>query len=219
MACDPSFKGMTQALPSNLPLFPLGGAILLPGETLPLNVFEPRYLNMVDDALRGDRLIGIIQTQDGGSPEKPRLAGIGGAGRISSHSETPDGRYMIVLDGVSRFHLLGEEDHSTPYRVGRVDFEPFADDCGIPDAMLGADRDLLLSRARAWFAHESIEADWTQIESVSTAHLVDRLAMAAPFSAPEKQSLLESRNGRDRLRAMTDILKKRIAAAEGGNVN
>ena len=210
---------MTHSLPSTLPLFPLGGAILLPGETLPLNVFEPRYLNMVDDALRGDGLIGIIQTQPGGSVELPLLANVGGAGQISSHRETSDGRYMIILEGVCRFRLKGETEQPSPYRIGRVDFSSFADDRNVPDALLDGDRDLLIAKIRTWFETESIEADWAQIEAVALTHLVDRMAMAAPFSALERQSLLEAKDGRYRLQLMTAILEHRIASTEGGNVN
>lgn len=210
---------MTQALPRELPLFPLGGAILLPGEILPLNVFEPRYLNMIDDALAGDRLIGIVQTRPGGTPDRPELETVGAAGRIAEHTETPDGRYLIALEGLSRFRLTGEAERPAPYRTGRVDYTGFADDRGVPDVLLDANRDRLIELLRLWFAHEHVETDWDSVAAAPLARIVDRMAMVAPFTAPERQRLLEARDGRHRLSEMSAILEHRIAEGADGTAN
>tara|TARA_R110002072_G_scaffold102059_2_gene224647 strand:+ start:67 stop:699 length:633 start_codon:yes stop_codon:yes gene_type:complete len=210
---------MTFAMPAQLPLFPLGGTILLPGEILPLNVFEPRYLNMVDDAMAGDRMIGVVQTAGGGPADLPALEAIGTAGIITEHSETSDGRYMIVLQGLSRFRLVSELDSLTPYRVGIADFTGFPDDRAEPDTLLTADRDQLISLLQLWFAHEHVETDWDSIAAAPLARVVDRMAMAAPFSGEERQSLLEAQTGLQRLRVMTHILKNRIAEGASGRPN
>ncbi|MCW5724366.1 MAG: LON peptidase substrate-binding domain-containing protein [Maricaulaceae bacterium] len=210
---------MTKTLPSALPLFPLPGAILLPGETLPLNVFEPRYLNMVDDALAGARLIGVVQTRDGGTAERPTLEAIGGAGRIVSHRETPDGRYLIELEGVSRFRILEELPGALPYRVSEVDYEPFAADRAPPDALLGEDREGLTRLLQGWFSAEKIEADWESLTAAPLARVVGRVAMAAPFAAKEKQALLEAEDERARLALMAEILSRKLAEGAGGPAN
>jgi len=108
--------------PAQTAIFPLNGAVMLPACDLPLNIFEPRYLNMIDDALKGDRLIGMVQNMEN------NLAPIGGLGRIIQFSETDDGRYLIVLRGLKRFQITGEVDTQTPYRIAQLDFTPFMDD-------------------------------------------------------------------------------------------
>lgn len=210
---------MSQSLPQLLPLFPLGGAILLPGEMLPLNVFEPRYLNMTDDAMAGERMLGIIQTRPGGAKDRPALETVGGAGRIISHKETDDGRYLIVLEGVSRFRLVEEEDLQTPYRVGRVDWAPFAGDRQGPDALLGADRDRLLQLLQSWFHAEGLVTDWDAIAQAPLPRVVNQLAMGAPFSAKEKQDMLEAPEDTQRLETMSTILERRLAEGAGGSAN
>lgn len=118
----------TEDLPQVMPVFPLDGAVVLPGGALPLQIFEPRYLNMIDDVMAGDRLIGMVQTRAGGDRERPRLARVGCAGRITSYSETGDGRYLITLTGVCRFELGDELPTQTPYRQVRADYGLFAQD-------------------------------------------------------------------------------------------
>lgn len=210
---------MSHALPQTLPLFPLGGAILLPGEMLPLNVFEPRYLNMTDDAMAGDRMMGIIQTRPGGTKDLPALESVGGAGRIVSHKETSDGRYLIALEGVSRFRLQSEENGQTPYRLGRVDWAPFAGDRGSPDALLGADRDRLMTLLQAWFKAEGLVTDWDAIVQSPLPRVINQLAMGAPFSAKEKQDMLEAPEDCERLETMSSILERRLAEGAGGPAN
>lgn len=206
-------------LPPNLPIFPLGGAILLPGEALPLNIFEPRYLNMVDDAMGSEKLIGIVQTRSGGTPDRPLIEAIGGAGRITRHAETGDGRYLIELEGLSRFEILAELDEKTPYRVAQVDWSLFAADRAAPDALLTADRDRFTALLRGWFAQEGIKCDWGTVDAAPVIRIVDQIAMAAPFAAKEKQALLEAEDGRARFDLMTALLEKKLAEGAGGTPN
>lgn len=209
---------MTQ-LPKTLPVFPLGGAILLPGEILPLNIFEPRYLNMIDDAMAGDKLIGIVQTRVGGPADQPFIEAIGGAGRITRHAETEDGRYLIELEGLSRFEITAELDEKTPYRTARVDWSLFDADRAAPDALLTADRERFTALLRGWFAQEGIKCDWGTVEAAPVIRIVDQIAMAAPFAAKEKQALLEAGDGRARYDLMTALLEKKLAEGAGGTPN
>ncbi|MFY0638141.1 LON peptidase substrate-binding domain-containing protein [Maricaulis maris] len=204
-------------LPEHLPLFPLGGAILLPGEILPLNVFEPRYLNMLDDVRHGDGHVGIIQCRSGRNPEKPELAPIGGAGRLKQWQETDDGRYLITLVGVSRFRLCQEIEVGKPYRVGAADYSGFADDL-LPRQVPSVDRDRLLGLLQAWFEAEQLAADWRTLRDAPLPVLVDQLAMSAPFASADRQALLEAQDTTARLDLMQDLLAARIAGNAGGSM-
>ena len=200
------------SLPTALPLFPLGGAILLPGERLPLNVFEPRYLNMVDDVRRAGGHIGIIQTRPGGTPEAPALAGIGGAGKLVHFETTEDGRYLIALDGVCRFRLARELDSATPYRVARADYVPFKGDL-VPRQGVEGDRSRLIRLLESWFAAEHLAADWESLAQAPITTLVDQLSMMAPFASPDRQRLLEAPDLTARLETMEDILAGYVTGA------
>ncbi|WP_429912606.1 LON peptidase substrate-binding domain-containing protein [Glycocaulis sp.] len=181
------------ALPDTLPLFPIRGCILLPGEALPLNVFEPRYLNMVDDAMSGNGFIGMIQPRETGPRDLPDLERVGTAGRIAKHSETEDGRYLIVLVGVSRFTLTAQPQMKTPYRVGRADYAGFEHDIDGPQAdEAGVDRAGFLALLQRFFHHAGIEADWASMEGAPLSAITGKVAMAAPFDAPAKQALLQA---------------------------
>ncbi|RKR00394.1 LON peptidase substrate-binding domain-containing protein [Maricaulis maris] len=204
-------------LPDQLPLFPLGGAILLPGEILPLNVFEPRYLNMLDDVRRGGGHIGIIQTRPGSDPGHPELAVIGGVGRLKQCQETEDGRYLITLVGVSRFRLEREIATKTPYRVAEPDYTPFRDDL-LPRREPDADRERLLQLLQAWFQAEQLTADWRSLRDAPIAVLVDQLSMNAPFPARDRQALLEAPDSAARLDLMQALLAARIADSADGPI-
>lgn len=181
------------ALPDILPLFPIRGCILLPGEALPLNVFEPRYLNMVDDAMAGNGFIGMIQPRETGPRDRPDLERIGTAGRIAKHSETGDGRYLIVLIGLSRFSLSAEAALKTPYRVGRAGYDGFeADIAGPLDDEPGADRSGFIDLLKRFFLHTGIEADWDSMAQAPLSVITNKVAMAAPFDAASKQALLQA---------------------------
>lgn len=207
----------TGPLPQDLPLFPLGGTILLPGERLPLNVFEPRYLNMVDDARAGGGHIGIVQTRPGGTPERPALARIGTAGRLDRFQETDDGRYLISLTGICRFAIEEELDRAAPYRTARVNYAPFAGD-RTPRRDVPGDRDRLLRMLQAWFQAEHVAADWDTMAEAPLVTVVDQLSMAAPFGASDRQRLLEAETTAARLGEMEAILAERLAGGAGGPV-
>ncbi len=192
-------------LPQVIPVFPLPGAILLPRGQLPLNIFEPRYLNMIDDAMGGDRLIGMVQPA-GGAPSLPALSGVGCVGKITSFAETSDGRYLITLTGVCRWRLTAELPVQTPYRQVRADFAPFeADLTPAPDDPT-EDRSDLMDALHRWLERRGMDVDWDAAREAPAEALVNSLAMALPFEPAEKQALLEAVSVQDRLTALTAVL-------------
>ena len=201
-------------LPQVIPVFPLSGVLLLPRGQLPLNIFEPRYLNMVDDAMAGDRIIGMVQPT-GGPQRLPSLSPVGCAGRITSFAETSDGRYLITLTGCSRFRVMAELPVQTPYRQVRAAFAPFEPDLTAPPAGEGAlERHVLLDALKAYLEARGLDIDWETAETAPPEALVNSLAMALPFEPPEKQALLEADDLDDRARVLTALL--RIDAAGDG---
>ena len=204
-------------LPELLPVFPLDGALLLPRGQMPLNIFEPRYLNMIDDAMAGERMIGMIQTRSGGTRERPALSAVGCAGRITSYAETSDGRYLITLTGVARFRIGEELRAQAPYRQLRPDFAPFAADLeGEDEAPLEAGRPDLLAALRAYLEGRGLEIDWKQAGEAPMEALINSLAMALPFEPAEKQALLEAQTVEDRQGALVALLQMGAAAPGGG---
>ncbi len=194
-------------LPDTIPVFPLDSAILLPRAILPLNVFEPRYLNMIDDVIAGDRLIGMVQTTTGGPDQAPALTDVGGVGRLTSFAETSDGRYLISLTGVCRFSIVKELDVTTPYRKAKVDFEPFASDLDERSSTAGFDRGALLAELTAFLRAHDLSADWSSVEAAPAETLVNSLAMVCPFAPPEKQALLEAETLQDRVDTLRALLR------------
>jgi uncharacterized protein len=201
-------------LPQVIPVFPLDGVLLLPRGQLPLNIFEPRYLNMVDDAMAGDRVIGMIQT-NGGQKARPHLAQVGCAGRITSFAETSDGRYLITLTGAARFQVVNELPAQSPYRQVRADFAPFEADLGPPAEDAGFDRERFLAALRAYLAHHSLDVDWETAQAAPEEALVNSLSMALPFDAPEKQALLEADGLGPRRETLTALLEIDAAESSG----
>ena len=198
-----------QDLPIVIPLFPLDGALLLPHAQLPLQIFEPRYIAMVDDAMGGERIVGLLQTKPGGDPERPVLQPIGCAGKITTFSETSDGRYLITLTGLSRFALKEEINPPTPYRQARVDFLVFeADLRPIADDEEGFDRLRLLGALKDYLQRRALDVDWETAKAAPVEALINSLAMALPFDPAEKQALLEAPGmgeRRDTLVALMEI--------------
>lgn len=203
-----------QDLPQVIPVFPLDGALLLPRGQLPLNIFEPRYLNMVDDAMSGERVIGMIQTT-GGDRARPGLAPVGCAGRITSYAETSDGRYLITLTGASRFRVVSELSAPTPYRQVRADFQAFEADLKSPSEDLDFLRDRFLKALHAYLARHSLDVDWDTAQAAPEEALINSLSMALPFDPPEKQALLEAPDLRRRRETLTALLE--IDAAESSD--
>lgn len=193
-------------LPQVIPVFPLAGVLLLPRGQLPLNIFEPRYLNMIDDAMAGDRIIGMIQPV-GGPSETPALASVGCAGRITSFAETQDGRYLITLTGCARFRVATELPTSTPYRQVRAAFDAYAGDMAAPLEKAAYDRNDLFGALRAYLDTRGLEVDWDAANTAPPEALINSLSMALPFEPAEKQALLEAYSIGDRAEALTALLK------------
>jgi len=201
-------------LPQVIPVFPLSGILLLPRGQLPLNIFEPRYLNMIDDAMAGDRIIGMIQPL-GGSSHQPGLSPIGCAGRITSFNETSDGRYLITLTGVARFRVATELPVQTPYRQVRAAFDAWEADLIAPSADEGGlDRESLLDALKAYLETRGLDIDWDTAETAPPEALINSLAMALPFEPSEKQALLEAMDLDGRADVLTALM--RIGAAGDG---
>lgn len=201
-------------LPAEVPVFPLEGALLLPSGQMPLNVFESRYIAMVDDALRGDRVIGMVQPRFDGSLEpngEPSLCQVGCLGRITSFSETGDGRYIVNLYGVARFRLLVEVPAAVPYRLYRVGV--FGTDLSA-DSSSRIDRAGLLRVFRRYLRRQRLEADWGGIERASDLVLVNALAMMAPCGSAEKQALLEAADLRARAEVLVALIEMGLAGPE-----
>ncbi len=197
-------------LPTEFPIFPLPGAMLLPGGRLPLNIFEPRYLAMVEDALGQGRVIGMIQPDPTrpATPTGPGLYRVGCLGRITSFSETEDGRFLITLTGASRFTAGVELEMVRGYRRVRADLARFAADLEPPEPGPGAvPREPLLRALRAYFAHQGFDANWEAIDEMDDDPLVTTLAMVCPFEPSEKQLLLEAPTPADRARALLALLE------------
>jgi hypothetical protein len=198
-------------LPAAIPVFPLPGALLLPRGQMPLNIFEPRYLEMIDDSLRsGHRLIGMIQpdTAHPGPEDRPNLYKIGCAGRITQFAETGDGRYLIQLTGVCRFRVDHELSVMTAYRQCRAAYEPFADDFIARKGEDDVDRKALLVALEDFLQANNLKADWEGIEKAPNEALVNALAMMSPYGPAEKQALLEAPDLKTRaeiLIAVTEI--------------
>lgn len=201
-------------LPETIPVFPLTGVLLLPRGKLPLNIFEPRYLNMVQDALASNRLIGMIQPRDGGMGNHPPLYDIGCVGRITSFSETEDGRFLITLTGISRFRIAGEVPTTRGYRRIIADWSAFAADLD-EDAPCDLDRARLDGTLRAYFKQQGISANWDSIAQAPLDRLITSLAMICPFDAPEKQALLESPDLNARAKLLLALVE--MAVHQGGD--
>ena len=195
-------------LPSEFPVFPLQGALLLPHGKLPLNIFEKRYLAMVEDALAGQRMFGMIQpdSRHNDIATGAALFGVGCLGRLSSFSETEDGRYLIAVSGIIRFDVINELDIRRGYRRVTADFSRFSGDLEPPDNIM-PQRDGLLTALRAYFTANGFDANWDAIEGMGNAELVVTLCMVCPFGPVEKQALLEASTMSVRIDALMALLQ------------
>ena len=215
MASNVSYH-KAEDLPDVIPVFPLRAALLLPRGEMPLNVFEPRYLAMIEDAIRGDRIIGLIQpdpeTED---DERPGLVRVGCAGRLTALAETGDGRYLITLTGVARFRLVEELAVATPYRQVKADFGEFVVDLAPGEGQDEVDRDALLKTLKDYLEANSLEADWDGIRRAPNEALVNALAMMSPFGPREKQALLEAPDLKSRAEILVAVTEMDLARARG----
>jgi uncharacterized protein len=207
-------------LPEIIPVFPLPGALLLPRGQMPLNIFEPRYLAMIDDALRaGHRLIGMIQpdTTHPGHESKPNLFKVGCVGRITQIAETGDGRYLLQLTGIARFRVAEELSADTAYRQCRVSYAPYIDDFTPRKGEDGVDRESLLKSLSEFLEANNLKADWEGIENAPNEALVNALAMMSPYGAPEKQALLEAPDLKTRAEILVALTEIELAKKTSGS--
>ena len=204
---DPVFED----LPREIPIFPLTGVLLLPHGKLPLNIFEPRYLNMINESLGGSRMIGMIQPTGANEGDQPEVYRTGCAGRLTSFSESEDGRYLITLSGLARFDFVDEMPLRDGYRVVTPDWSPYRDDLSEEtDAWI--DRDRMLRALKGYFTVNNVDANWEAITETPTDRLVNALAMMCPFQPSEKQALLEAKSLADRANVMVALLEMSLAA-------
>ena len=206
------YKDTMEKLPENIPLFPLPGALLLPNSRLPLNIFEPRYINMVEDTIATKhRLIGMIQpvriNTGKEQSENNKYQKVGCAGRIVSFTETGDGRYLITLEGVSRFNFMNEVEHQKPYVLSQVDWSFYKDDLAPLENMNGFDRKSFLEILKKYLDSAQIASDWEVLRKAKEEVLVNSLSMLCPFEPDEKQVLLEADTIRNRLDVLVTLMK------------
>lgn len=211
------------SLPLRFPIFPLSGAVLLPGGNLPLNIFEPRYLQMTRDAMQTDRVIGMIQPS--GEPavgdNPPPVYSAGCVGRISSFDETSDGRYLITLSGVARFEVVEELVTMTPYRQVLASFDRFTEDLE-PSPADDRLRTTLMEAMRGYFARQQIEIDWDAVDQAPLEGLITSLSMICPFKESEKQALLEAATNTERLQTLIALMQMQgfsAATPRGGSTH
>ena len=204
-------------LPETVPVFPLAGALLLPGGQMPLNIFEPRYLEMIDDAMRGEKIVGMVQPclkSDYSGNDRPPLSKIGCLGRISALQETGDGRYLISLCGVTRYKIVDESETATSYR--QCDISIFEQDLAERNStQCNVDRDSLLQAFQNFLTANKMEADWKTINDTDTCTLVTALCMMCPFGAAEKQALLEAPDLEKRAETLIAISEIHLARHSG----
>ena len=204
-------------LPSSFPVFPLAGVLLLPRGQLPLNIFEPRYLQMLDDALGRGRYLGMIHPMD---DDTDRLAPVGCLGRISSFSEAEDGRMIISVTGVCRFSVVDELPVTTPYRQVNANFEPYADDLIVDAGSFDVNRDGLIDVLRRYLDASGLSVDWESVESSSNEALVNSLSMISPFGMREKQAMLEANSLGERNEILIALTEMALARGlEPGSEN
>ena len=210
-------------LPPRIPVFPLRGAILLPRATLPLNVFEPRYLQMVDDVMTGDRLIGIVQPAPGGEgefEESPTgrsvgLRPVGCVGRVTTYQEVDSGRLTITLTGIARYQILDEALTDLPYRVASVTYDRFASDLNEGLGEDQVDRSNLLRVLRSYLDANRLEADWAAIQRASSEFLINALCVMCPYGPEEKQALLEAEDLKQRADVLVALAEMELASGGG----
>ena len=199
---------MSKNLPLELPVFPLSNFIIFPETTVPLNIFEPRYLQMGDGSMKTRRMIGIIQPKKISDKGKPLLYQIGCAGKITSFNETDDGRYLIILSGVSRFNIMEEIEGDKMYRVCKVDYQNFTQDLTAQKQDIKfSDLELIFKNLKSLFKKQGYVINWKDIEKQSLDQTINTLSMASPFSLEEKQILLETPNINNRKQKLEEILQ------------
>ena len=195
-------------LPEEISIFPLSNFIIFPESTVPLNIFEPRYVQMIDDAMKSHRMIGMVQPKKTGDLKKPNLYNVGCVGKITSFNETDDGRYLIVLNGISRFEILKEISTNKLYRVCKVNYEKFSFDFNENREKINfSNLETILKDLKSIFNKKGYAINWSELEKQDLYNTINTLSMASPISLEEKQILLESLNVNDRKLKLEKILK------------
>ena len=195
-------------LPEEISIFPLSNFIIFPESTVPLNIFEPRYVQMIDDAMKSHRMIGMVQPKKTGDLKKPNLYNVGCVGKITSFNETDDGRYLIVSNGISRFEILKEITTNKLYRVCKVNYEKFSFDFKENREKINfSNLETILKDLKSIFNKKGYAINWSELEKQDLYNTINTLSMASPISLEEKQTLLESLNVNDRKLKLEKILK------------
>ncbi len=208
-------------LPASLAVFPLQGCILLPRSSLPLNIFEPRYLSMIDDVVAGNRIVGIVQPL-GSEEESPPSKGhplrqTGCAGRLTAFSETDDGRLLVTLTGICRFDIAGESQTPKPYRICDANYTPFLKDLVRGHGQSAVDWPRFLHVLKTYLEARKLSADWDSIQRSPAELLINTLSMISPYGPEEKQALLEAPDLKARAEILMALAEMEIAAPDGGS--
>ena len=195
-------------LPNKLAIFPLSNFIIFPKTTVPLNIFEPRYIQMIDEAMSEDRIIGIVQPKKTGDLKKPNLYNVGCAGKITSFNETEDGRYLIILNGICRFKIMSEEENDKLYRICKVNFNEYLEDLNKKNEDINLnDLKFIFSELKNFFKKQGYLVNLEDLKKNNLDQTINALSMASPFSLEEKQILLETKNLKMRKEKLEEILK------------
>ena len=195
-------------LPDTIPVFPLSNFIFFPNTSAPLNIFEPRYIQMIDDSIKSNRMIGMAQPKGISNIKKPELFKVGCLGKISSFNETDDGRYVIVLNGVSRFNIVEEIDRGKLYREFKINFQEFENDNTKEELEVNfSDFSLIFKNLKKLFEKQGYIINWNELEKQTLDQTINTLSMASPFSKEEKQMLLEAKDLKSRKQKFEEIIK------------
>ena len=194
-------------LPKKIPIFPLSNFIIFPRTTVPLNIFEPRYIQMIDDSMKSNRYIGMIQPKKSGDLKKPDLHKVGCIGKITSFNETEDGRYLIVLNGVCRYEVINEVSSDKLYRECEIEFKNFSKDLVEQEEQIKfAELKQVFSKLKNLFEQQGYQINWRDLENQSVEQTINTLSMASPFTLEEKQILLDTENLKARKNKLEEIL-------------
>ena len=198
-------------LPKEIPIFPLSNFIIFPEINVPLNIFEPRYVQMIDDSMKSNRLIGMIQPKKTGMLNKPDLYDVGCVGKITNFNETSDGKYFIIINGISRFKITKEISTEKLYRICKINYENFADDLTKKKEGINfSDLELIFKDLKNLFEKKGFVINWSNLKNENIDHAINTLSMASPFSIEEKQILLETFDTNSRKSKLEEILKTYI---------
>ena len=195
-------------LPNKIAIFPLSNFIIFPKTTVPLNIFEPRYIQMIDEVMKGNRMIGIIQPKKSGELKKPNVYDVGCAGKITSFSETEDGRYLIMINGICRFRVISEEENNKLFRIFKINFDEYLEDLNKKNEDIKlSDLNFIFKELKFFFKKQGYIINPEEMKKNNLNQTINTLSMASPFTLEEKQILLETKNLKIRTEKLEEILK------------